>query len=107
MATEAPAVELIDIGKDARHALIIGSAIRRHGDAAGRAVEQLGAQVRLKPLDQLAQRRLRDGEHLRCTGEGPHLDNAGECPHRGQLVHPTPCLCLFHIAPQQNWPTLL
>ena len=50
-------------------------------------MQQLGLDVRLQPLDQLGQCRLRRPQQVGGTGEGAGLDDANEGPHGRHLVH--------------------
>jgi NAD(P)-dependent dehydrogenase (short-subunit alcohol dehydrogenase family) len=80
-------LDLVEIGQHPRGALVVGRALGRHGQAPGRALQQLDLQVRFELLHQLGHAGPR---HLQLVGgarERAGLDDAGEHTHGGNLVH--------------------
>src|SRR5207237_8982196 len=77
----------------------VGGAVGRDGDAPGRARQELDAEVRIKSLNESADRRLRHSERIRRLREVAGLDDSRKRPDCEQLVHAVDCPWMWTACP--------
>ncbi len=78
---------LVDIGKQAQAALVIGLAVQRGAHLPGGALQQPDIQPRLQLLDRVGDGGTRQLQVIGRGGEAAQLDNPGEQAHGIQAVH--------------------